>query len=192
MPRLWNDTIAAHRQDVRDAILNATSELVAERGLLVVTMSEIADRAGIGRATLYKYFPDADAILLAWHEQQIDRHLSRLEQTRDSAQSARGRLEAVLEAYALMAHDSDARHDAELAALLHRDEHVALGQRRLRELVRALIADAAASGDVRADLAADELAVYCVHALGGARALPSKASVRRLVDVTLSGLRPRT
>jgi len=35
-----------------------------------------------------------------------------------------------------------------------------------------------------------ELASYCVHALAGAGAQRSKAAVRRLVSVTLGGLRP--
>jgi len=36
-----------------------------------------------------------------------------------------------------------------------------------------------------------ELARYCLHALTSASSLPSAAAVRRLVAVTLSGLRPR-
>ena len=35
----------------------------------------------------------------------------------------------------------------------------------------------------------DELASYCLHALTAASSLPSKAAVRRLVKVTLAGLR---
>ncbi len=53
---------------MQDAALDATAALVAERGLRSVTMSQIAAQSGIGRATLYKYFPDVEAILLAWHE----------------------------------------------------------------------------------------------------------------------------
>src|SRR5687767_2901383 len=67
MPKLWNETIETHRRDVRDAILDATSSLVAEGGLRSVTMSLIAEKADIGRATLYKYFPDIEAILKSWH-----------------------------------------------------------------------------------------------------------------------------
>src|SRR5215211_8608574 len=48
MPKLWNETIEAHRAAVRDAILETTWALVAERGLLSVTMSQIAEKAGIG------------------------------------------------------------------------------------------------------------------------------------------------
>ena len=64
MPKLWNETIEAHRRAVHEAILNTTAALVAEHGLRSVTMSQIAEEAGIGRATLYKYFSDVDAILL--------------------------------------------------------------------------------------------------------------------------------
>ena len=71
MPKLWNETIEAHRREVRDAILDTTAALVAEHGLRSVTMSQIAEKTGIGRATLYKYFPDVEAILPAWHERQI-------------------------------------------------------------------------------------------------------------------------
>lgn len=68
MPRLWNETIESHRHAVRDAALDATAALVAEHGPLSVTMSAIAERTGVGRATVYKYFPDVESIMLAWHE----------------------------------------------------------------------------------------------------------------------------
>jgi hypothetical protein len=48
----------------------------------------------------------------------------------------------------------------------------------------------AETGDVRNDVAPDELAIYCLHALTAAGSLRSKAAVRRLVKVTLAGLRP--
>jgi hypothetical protein len=44
---------------------------------------------------------------------------------------------------------------------------------------------------VRDDIGPDELANYCVHALTAAGSLPSTAAVRRLVTVTLAGLRPQ-
>jgi len=56
----------SHRQEVRQAILDAVGQLVEQQGLLALTMSEVAERAGIGRATLYKYFPDVQTLLAAW------------------------------------------------------------------------------------------------------------------------------
>jgi hypothetical protein len=47
-------------------------------------------------------------------------------------------------------------------------------------------------GDVRDDIPPDELASYCINALAAARSLSSKAAVRRLVMVTLAGLRSTT
>src|SRR4030095_9575424 len=88
-PRLWNDTLHAHRAAVRDAIMDTTAALVGEHGLLSVTMSQIAEATGIGRATLYKYFPDVEAILVAWHERQISAHLQQLAELRDQAGDAK-------------------------------------------------------------------------------------------------------
>ena len=78
MPRIWADTIDRHRRQVNDAILDATAELIAEQGPLSVAMSAIAERAGIGRATLYKYFPDVESILVAWHTRDFAEHRNRL------------------------------------------------------------------------------------------------------------------
>src|ERR1019366_1043778 len=105
VPKLWNGTIEAHRRAVRDATLDATAALVASHGLASVTMSQIAEQAGIGRATLYKYFPDVEAILTAWHERQVAGHLEHLSEIRDHGGDARERLEAVLGAYALMTYE---------------------------------------------------------------------------------------
>jgi AcrR family transcriptional regulator len=188
MPKLWSETIEAHRHEVREAIVDTTTDLVSKHGLRSVTMSQIAEETGIGRATLYKYFADVEAILLAWHDRQITDHLGQLAGLRDQAGDARERLQAVLEGYAFISHESHGHHDAELAALLHRDEGVPRAHRRLRDMVRDLIAAAARAGDVRDDIPPDELATYCVHALGAASSLPSKAAVRRLTRITLAGL----
>ena len=197
VPRLWNDTIDAHRRAVRDATLDAAAKLVAQRGLRSVTMSEIAETTGIGRATLYKYFPDVESILLAWHERQITGHLAQLVDTRDRVRDPADRLDAVLEAYALIHHELAAhhgrgghgRHGPELLALLHHAEHVGPAHEHLSTFMHDLLAEAAKAGVVRADIAAGELAAYCIQALGAASTLPSKAAVGRLVRVTVAGLR---
>jgi len=186
MPKLWNETIEAHRREVRDAILESTWALVAEHGLLSVTMSQIAEKVGIGRATLYKYFPDVEAILLAWHERHVGSHLEYLAEVSDQGGDAGERLEAVLEAYALLTYERP--HDNELAVFLHRGEHVAQPQ-QLHDMIRDLLSEGAGTGTVRDDIVPEELASYCLHALAAASSLPSKAAVRRLVRVTMDGLR---
>ncbi|MFF8261316.1 TetR/AcrR family transcriptional regulator [Streptomyces virginiae] len=187
MPKLWNETIDAHRAAVREAILDTTAKLVAEGGLRSVTMSRIAEHTGIGRATLYKYFSDVEAVLLAWHERQVASHLHQLAGIRDRDGSALERLTAVLEAYAGIARQ---RHGGELAALLHQSEHVTHAEQHLQGMVQHLLAEAAEAGDLRGDVPPAELAHYCLHALTAAAALTSAAAVHRLVAVTLDGLRP--
>ncbi|CAN5603925.1 hypothetical protein BH23ACT7_BH23ACT7_04670 [soil metagenome] len=190
MPRLWNETIEAHRHAVREAILDTTWALATEHGLTSVKMSQIAKDTGIGRATLYKYFADVEAILFAWHQRHVAGHLDHLAELRDQPGDAGERLEAVLDAYALICHHRE-HHGTELAALLHRGEHVARAQQQLIDLIRDLLTEVAEAGRLRDDVAPDELASYCLHALTAASSLPSEAAVRRLVTVTLAGLRPR-
>jgi AcrR family transcriptional regulator len=48
----------------RVAILDATSELIAERGVDGFTISEIAKRSGINRALIYHYFKDRDNLVV--------------------------------------------------------------------------------------------------------------------------------
>jgi AcrR family transcriptional regulator len=190
VPKLWSDTIEAHRRDVRQAVMDTTWQLVVDHGLLAMTMSRIAEEVGLGRATLYKYFPDVEAVLLAWHERHVGGHLEQLAAARDRPGDALDRLEAVLETYATIAHRSHGHQGTELAAFLHRDHQLDHAEQKLRGIVRELLAEAASSGGIRGDIAPDELASYCLHALAAAGAMPSAAAVHRLVGITLAGLRP--
>ena len=184
MPRLWSETIDAHRRTVRDATIDATAALVAEHGLSGVTMSRIAQETGIGRATLYQYFPDVDAILFAWHERQVHRHLVHLAAVRDEADDP---LPAVLAAWAEIQH----RHRrGPLEALVHAGEHMAHGRQVLNDLVRDLVSDGVEAGRVRDDVPPAELAAFCLHALEAAADAPTRAAVGRLVDLTMAAVRP--
>jgi AcrR family transcriptional regulator len=189
VPKLWSETIDAHRREVGDAILDTTAALVIEGGLRAVTMSQIAEQTGIGRATLYKYFPDVEAILVAWHTRHAALHLERLTAVRDRAGDPLQRLETVLTAWAQIVYGiAHQPHGAELSALLHREEHIADSE--LHKLMRDVLSDAAKAGSIRSDIAPDELATYCRHALNAARSLRSQAAVKRLVALTLAALRP--
>ncbi|MBP2350671.1 AcrR family transcriptional regulator [Kribbella aluminosa] len=155
-------------------------------------MAEIAQRAGVGRATLYKYFADVDAVLSAWHQRQVADHLQQLTDIWERTH----RIDDVLEAYAFICHD----HPPTASPSLHRQQHVDHAREHMITFIAERLGDvrtdvppeelaAYAAGDVRTDVPRKELAAYVVHALGAAGAVPSKAAVRRLVAVTLSGLR---
>lgn len=190
MPKLWSETVDAHRREVREAIFASTVELIAEHGLRAVTMSQIAEQAGIGRATLYKYFPDVDTILVAWHERQVAAHLDQLRGIATRPGSAAARLEQVLSTYAGIIYDTATRHHGtDLAALIHQGEHLDHAKRQLNELLSGLLASASAAKEIRSDIPVAELANYCLNALGAARTVHSQAAASRLVTVIMTGLR---
>lgn len=189
---MWTTTVEEHRRTVHTAILDTTAALVAEHGL-TVTMSQIAQRTGIGRATLYKYFPDVESILAAWHERQITTHLDELAAVAP-ADDPGERLRTMLTTYAHLSSGA-APHSpgdgAALARALHHAAHMTPARQRLHDLVTQVIAAAVEAGGARSDVPATELATYCLHALGAAAGSDSPAARDRLVEVTLSGLRPR-
>jgi len=187
MPRLWTETVETHRHEVREAILDATSRLVQSRGLLAVTMSDIADATGIGRATLYKYFPDVETILNAWHQRHVEAHLEELRRIEQRTADPVTRLQAVLRRYADICRKRRRHGDDELAAVLHRSTQFRKSQRQLDDLISTLVAEAAAAGAVRQDVPAEELARYCLHALAAA-GNSSTTAIDRLLDVVWTGI----
>lgn len=186
MPRLWHDSVDQHRTVVREAVLDAVGALVADHGLGPVTMSKVAETAGIGRPTLYKYFPDVESLVLAWHERQVARHLEQLASVRDNATGSIDRLTSVLEAYASITYEHPRSGSS---AKLHSGQHVAQGEQHLHLFMQELIVEGVAEGHLRDDVAGSHLAAYVLSALSAASAMPSEAAARRLVRVVLGGLR---
>jgi AcrR family transcriptional regulator len=186
VPRLWEQSVDEHRRAVREAILDTTAALAVERGVRSVTMSHVAQSVGIGRATLYKYFGDVEAILLAWHQRQVAAHTRQLHDLAQDGRPPVERLEAVLGELAAIYFE---HHGSELAALLHHGPHIAQAEQRLNATLHALIGEAVDDDAVRDDVPVDELVAYITHALGAASTLPSRNAVRRLVATTMTGIR---
>ena len=154
-----------------------------------ITMSQVAQEVGIGRATLYKYFPDVETILHARHEQHVLEHLTRLRELRHQSDDPSERLSAVTHGYAQICHHRAQHGSVELSALTHQPERVRDAERELLTLFHDVITDATAAGAVHPGVPADELALYCIHALGAAAGLPTQDAVGRLADVVLRTLR---
>ncbi|MCA9490799.1 MAG: TetR/AcrR family transcriptional regulator [Myxococcales bacterium] len=54
-----------HHGDLRNALLAAAVELIAERGVAGLSLREAARRVGVSHAAPYRHFPDRAALLLA-------------------------------------------------------------------------------------------------------------------------------
>ncbi len=61
----WADIRSSFKDDQRRLIARTALELLMESGSAALTMSALADRAGMSRQTLYRYFPDLDHVLEA-------------------------------------------------------------------------------------------------------------------------------
>ena len=75
MPRSYQLKLRAERQDqTRQRIIDAAIDLHQTVGPRATTMSDIADRAQVGRVTVYRHFPDEPALALACSGQYFERH----------------------------------------------------------------------------------------------------------------------
>ncbi len=59
--------------DTRDAILQVANRLFVQQGYTATSTRQIAEEAGIGKATIYHHFPDKQAIVLALLDQNTGR-----------------------------------------------------------------------------------------------------------------------
>ena len=71
MPRIRAESIAAHKEASRAAILDAAQKVFLANGFAGGSLSAISDVAGIPRTTIYEYFPSKGHILLAVLQDRI-------------------------------------------------------------------------------------------------------------------------
>jgi AcrR family transcriptional regulator len=164
MPKIWGDTVADHKDRLRRSIIEAAVALVAERGRTEVTMSAVAERAGIGRATLYNYFGDLDEILATYVVAEFDRqHLAldeRLAGVTDPLEQLRLSLVQVISYFASPEHRAgspiglDAFAPEAQAAV---DAAALRFHSRLALLIRESIDEGLLRADLDPDFAADAL-----------------------------------
>jgi AcrR family transcriptional regulator len=177
------------RADARrslDALLRAANEVFATSGV-DAPVRQIAERAGVGLGTLYRHFPRRSDLVAAVFRREIDA-------CADAATILSGEREP-FEALAAWMQRYAAFVAAKrgLAEALHSgdpafDSLPGYFDQRLRPALRALLAAAAAAGDIRADIDADELrgavGSLCMSAPGGE---PGRAE--RMVALLVDGLR---
>lgn len=140
------------RQRTARAIMDSAAAILAERGE-AASMEEIAASAGIGRATLYRYFQNREELLAAMTAASVEELAVRIEQANLEAipfDEGIARLSrAVIAAgskYVALSADTVAQSDA------YPDFHV-----RVTEPIRSLFRRGLADGSLRVDLPLDVL-----------------------------------
>ncbi|NUR82490.1 MAG: TetR/AcrR family transcriptional regulator [Nonomuraea sp.] len=141
MPRISAATIGEHRALIQDRILQAVSRLSRVQGIDGISMTDVANEAGITRTVLYNYFPDKAALLLAFTERVTRYFIESYERDLPAGSSPAERLRAFvrLQLAGLLAHPHPGA--ADLSAALGPDayqrlaEHVAPMQRILSDIL---------------------------------------------------------
>ena len=77
-PRRWGGQENAAPAEARERITAAARECYARKGSAQTTMADVAAEAKVVRATLYRYFPNREALLLAVYREEIRIFLDRL------------------------------------------------------------------------------------------------------------------
>jgi AcrR family transcriptional regulator len=72
------DSLADHRDQVRQRLFTAMKQLIVQRGYDVITLADVAAEAGVGRTAVYNHFPDKESVLLAWAMDETERYLASL------------------------------------------------------------------------------------------------------------------
>jgi len=157
-----------------DRLLAAARELVAEQGN-EVPLDEIAKRAGVGNATLYRHFPTRADLLVAVYADEVDR-LVRLAAEADLFTWLDGYVEHVTtkRALAMAATEGPPTRRAELFERWHRT---------IIETATALVARAAPQ--LRSGLTAKDLLTL---ATGVALTATDAAHARRLLALVRTGV----
>ncbi|GAA3009645.1 hypothetical protein GCM10010527_51150 [Streptomyces drozdowiczii] len=174
----------------RAKVLAAAGEVFAEQGL-GVPLGEIARRAGVGAGTVYRHFPSKQALLEAVFVQHLDELVASGE--RRMARSAP--TEAFFGFLLDVVEKSDRRGpvcDVVAADASWPRPMLRASVLRFRQVLTALLHAARRAGGVRDDIGPDDvvsLTVGCASMLAARR---DRSAGRRLVQLTLDGLRPST
>lgn len=96
MPKISGDSLSAHREQIRERVFGAFVELVGERSFEAITMAQLAERAGVGRTSIYHHFRDKDAVVVAFATHETNRYLDGLERVLEGAASPSERLRRYL------------------------------------------------------------------------------------------------
>jgi AcrR family transcriptional regulator len=79
-------------EERKDQILDAASEVFAEKGVHETRMDDIVEKSGLSKGTLYWYFKSKDEIVLKIFERIFSREFEELEKLIDSRENASERL----------------------------------------------------------------------------------------------------
>ncbi len=185
-PRLRADAVRN-----RERILEAARKLMSEHGA-ETDMADIAREAGLGVGTLYRRFPDKQALVAELVREKFVSLRALMEEAlaRDDL-NARGRLDHYIRsACAVQGTDRGLYEAMNTAVAVHAP--IARETPGLIPSLERLVSEARAEGGVRSDLTWEDI-VMCTCALGHVVQIEDDlpGTSERLLEIQLAGLDPR-
>jgi AcrR family transcriptional regulator len=178
--------LRADAQRNLERVLEAAAEAFAERGA-DVSVDEIARRAGVGHATVFRRFPTKESLIAAAVCRRVDALAAHAGEALEHADPGDAFHEFVWHAGETFAADR-ALFDG-LGRCVEIPD-VAESKAKLNELVEQLIERAQASGAVRTDVGAEDVSLLVGSAIQATRHSTDPDAWRRYLAVVLDGLRP--
>jgi AcrR family transcriptional regulator len=172
-------------RDNREAILAAARALFADSA--DVAMVQVARRAGVGQATLYRNFPSRGALAAVILDESVDRIAALAAEHAGQADAffvlLRGLIDSMVNLYGVAVL---ARRDTEA------DSHLQAGRQRIRELLKEPLSDAKAAGTLRRDISIDDLFLLLAMGRGAMEGLADSgarsAVAHRVLALMLGGI----
>ena len=170
-------------------LVSAASAAFAHHGADDASLEEIARRAGVGIGTLYRHFPNRQALLEAVYRDQVEVLAGRAERLRGADDPAAA-LQEWLRALVSFGRTKRSLTSALLTTLDKDSELLSACSCRIREAATSLLTRAQDAGAVRADASATDL-LRLVHAISLAveRDPADRGQADRLLGLILDGLR---
>ncbi len=139
----------------RRALIGAAIDVFGERGL-EATVAEIAQRAGVGQGTAFRHFPTKDHLVAAIVSDMLDRITATATALLDEPDPVAALRELLHAGSALMVSNHGFK-DATANSPVLEDPLVHEGHERLLEVTGRLLSRAQATGEIRADLTAEDV-----------------------------------
>lgn len=177
-------SLRADAQRNRERLLAAASEAFADVGL-DVPLDEIAKRANLGNATLYRHFPTRDDLVTAVLMARLAENVARAERGLENEDPWTGFAEYLLETCREQGADADS------IAVAHPSRELEALRKRANKVLSELIRRAQASGQLRADFTPMDVVLLLLAAAGILRRTrtTAPAMAERFLAFALDGLR---
>ena len=179
-------------EDARQRILSASLELLEEAGFPQVTVEAIAERAGVSKATVYRWWPNKAAVVIEAFRQAFEPELpfvdtgsfrnDLLTQVRNFARVLSGRGGRMLTAFVVAA-----RNDPEVAQAF-RTIWSAPRRAQAREMLKLTQSRGQLRPEADLDMVLDALYGPLYYRLLVKNEPPSQKYAEALVDLVLQGL----